>query len=143
MTVRPATAADLDAIVAMGLRFRAQTAYQRTLPENADQLRTLAERLLTTDDSRVFVAEDGGVLVGMIGALVFAHPMSAERLASEVFWWSESPGVGMRLFYAMHRWAKAQGAVALQMIAPTEQVERIYQRLGFDRVETLYQRRIA
>jgi GNAT superfamily N-acetyltransferase len=59
-------------------------------------------------------------------------------------WWVEPGhrGIGVRLYYALERWARARGAVALQMIAPTEAVAAIYRRLGYGAIETIYQKRL-
>jgi GNAT superfamily N-acetyltransferase len=106
---------------------------------------TLCERLITEDASIVFVADQDGELAGMLGMVVYRHPISDEVFASEVFWWVEPEhrGCGVRLLKAAERWAQRHGATQLQMIAPTPQVAQLYQRLGYSEVETLYQRALA
>src|SRR5947208_1796649 len=97
--IREAVTADLDAIVAMGQHFLAQTPYQTRIANNPTQMRALAVHLMTSSDGALFVAERHARLVGMIGVFVFAHPISAERIGSEVMWWMEpdARGAGVRL----------------------------------------------
>jgi GNAT superfamily N-acetyltransferase len=143
--IRLATIEDVDAVAAMGARFIAQSRYGRLLPIVPEQLEAFTAQLVAGEASAVFVAEHAGALVGMFGVLLFEHPMSGVRVATEVFWWVEpsARGLGLRLFYTAQRWAKDRGAAVLQMIAPSDEVRTLYERLGFDQVETVYQRAIA
>lgn len=145
MTIRPAVLADVPRLVAMGEHFIAQTGYQALLPINPAQIDALMRRLLEAEAGALLVLEGPSELVGMFGLYVFAHPISGERVASEVFWWVEpgARGGGLRLLAAAEAWAVAQGAVVFQMIAPTPAVERVYVRRGYVPVERLYQRRVA
>jgi hypothetical protein len=142
MTIRPADPSDVDAIVGMGLRFLAGTRYAQFLPPNPDAMRALAERLIADPHTTLLVAERDDAIVAMIGFMVYDHPISGERCAGEVFWWSESPGAGMRVWKQAETWALDQGAVVLQMIAPTPEVARVYERRGYALVESCYQRRV-
>lgn len=139
---RFATRADLDAIVAMGRRFLAASSYRAHVAENPEQMRILAAMLIDGHESVIIVAEDASGLVGMIGLLLYDHPMSGARVCGELFWWvePEKRGIGVRLLKDAERWAKAHGAFALAMIAPTPEVETLYERLGYQAVERAYQR---
>lgn len=145
MICRPATLADVNDIVAMGGRFRAQSVYRDRVADNPAQVRALTERMVSGPDSVVLVAEDVDGLAGMLAILTFPHHMSGERIAGEVAWWVEPAkrGIGLRLLREAERWARAQGATAIQMIAPTPDVEAIYSRLGYEPIERTFQRRIA
>lgn len=146
MTIREATAEDVPDLVEMGLRFRAHV-YRDTLAENRERLEALALEMVSTPDRVVFVAEEDRTqrLCGMLGIVVFGHPMSGERQATEVFWWVEPEyrGVGIRLLRVGERWAQMRGAVTMQMVAPSESagVGRLYERLGYREIERAFQRR--
>lgn len=144
MTIRLATEADVDAIVAMGARFL-DTVYAQKIHANADALAQLARLLLASADGVIYVAEHAGAVVGMMGLLRYMHPMSGEPTVTEVMWWMdpEARGAGVRLFRVGETWARAQGATVIQMIAPSPAVERFYARVGYEPVERTYQRRIA
>lgn len=142
-TIRAATHDDVDAMVAMGRQFLA-TEYPGRLMDNPEQLARLTHQLIDGDSSVVLVAEREAV-IGMIACVAYAHPMSGELTAAEMFWWVDPAhrGCGLRLFRAAERWAREQGAQMFQMIAPSPEVERLYQRLGFTKIETIYHRSLA
>lgn len=126
----------------MGKRFRATSSYKDFIPENSAKMIETATKLIEL--GTVYVSELDGTLDGMIGFLLFDHPLSGEKTASEIFWWvePEARGTGLRLLNTMKRSAKASGAVKMQMIAPTDEVAAIYDRLGYSKIETHYQRAI-
>jgi GNAT superfamily N-acetyltransferase len=138
--IRSAMAADLDRLVEMGLRFREETAYKQHLGENADEMRKLATRLIA-GDGEILVSERDGNLVGMLGYIVYAHHLSGEKIAGELFWWvePEARGDGLRLLRQAEKRAKAAGATRMQMISPSKRVSDLYERLGYEQVETTYQ----
>lgn len=140
--IREARTSDTPALVAMGLRFLRESCYRGRIRENAEQMASLVTLLVEQPHGVVFVSERAGQVTGMIGLLLFDQPLSGDRMATELFWWVEPEhrGQGVRLLKHAETWARAQGAKALQMIAPTEGVEQLYRRLGYDRIEVAYQR---
>lgn len=144
--IRPATDVDIPRLVEMGTRFISETTYRDRITNSPDAMLALAERLLTGgDDATVLVADRAGAVVGMIGLVAFAHHISGERVVGEVCWWvdPEARGsAGVRLLKAAEQWARARGATAIQMIAPTDDVARIYLALGYVPVETTFQRNL-
>lgn len=142
MTIREATIDDVPQLVEMGRRFRASTQYASIVSENPQQMADTATNLITQDNGVIWVAEDrGGCLVGMLGLVLFCHPMSGELTVGELFWWSDAPAIGMRLFRRGKQWAQSTGATKFQMTQPeTEQrLTALYERLGFQRVEVAWQ----
>lgn len=142
MTLRIATHADLDALVTMGQRFLHSTPYGDLIGDSSAQMRDTATTLIDGADGCVLVVEKHGAPIGMLGAVVFTHHISGERVAGEVFWWTEPEhrGCGLRLLRAVEAWALGRGAVRMQMIAPNREVATLYERLGYAPVETTYQR---
>lgn len=142
MAIREATRADLPRLVAMGRRFLAEAEYQGVIAENPAQMDALAGRLIDGYDSVILVTEDMSGPVGMIGLLAYRHLLSGEPVAGEVFWWVEPERRrdGVRLLRAAEQWARDSGAVFLQMIAPNDRVGRFYEAVGYQKVETSYQR---
>lgn len=140
--IRPATADDLPRIVAMGLRFLGDVYAAKMAAPDPERMAQTVDWLLSSDERALFVAEKDGGLTGMIGLFLYQHPMSGERTASEMFWWVEPEhrGTGLRLLNRARAWAKDAGATTLQMIAPTADVEVLYARLGFTRIEVAYAR---
>lgn len=143
--IRPATSDDLPAIVAMGRRFLAETAYQGRIADNPAQMEALAASLIAREDATLLVSEGGGELDGMIGIVGYPHPISGELTVGELFWWTtpEHRGAGVRLLRAAEAWAVAQGAKHMQMVAPNERVGKFYERVGYAPVETVFQRELS
>jgi GNAT superfamily N-acetyltransferase len=129
----------------MGERFLTETVYRGRVAVNPAQLASLGAGLLAGDAGTIFVAEVAGDVVGMIGLLAFQHPMAGELTVSELFWWVEPEhrGRGVRLLKRAEQWAHEIGAVKLFMIAPTAEVARLYERLGFEYLEMAYQKAVA
>lgn len=145
ITVREAVLSDIPRIVAMGQRFIRETDYHTVIVPSPVALAHTAEHLITSDRCALFVTEAYGVLTGMIGLLLYDHPVSGQLTASELAWWvdPEHRGDGVLLLDLAEAWARAAGATALQMIAPSPVVERFYRLRGFARVEVLYQKGLA
>lgn len=124
----------------MGLRFRRESEYVDVLAENAGKMAELALQLAKS--GCVVVSERAGRIVGMLGYVIFPHFLSGELVAGEVFWWvePEERGEGVKLLRAAEARAKDFGAVSMQMIAPNDRVAGLYERLGYRRVETSFQR---
>jgi len=146
MIIRPAVLKDLDAIVTLGQRFLAGSHYAGLLGDNPVQMRATAAFLMEHRDGLLLVADADGRLDGMIGMFVAPNIITGELAGTEMFWWVEPAArgiLGVRLYQQAKQWATAKGCKLLQMIAPNEDVERFYLRLGYEKVETAYQIRIA
>jgi GNAT superfamily N-acetyltransferase len=140
--IRHAELADVPALVVMGQQFAQTEMYRDVLHENPDQMAVVAGNLIDHESGAILVLERDGILVGMIGIICTPHFLSGEIFAGEVFWWVTpgQRGGGVRLLRAAESWSKSRGAKTLQMIAPTERVGHFYNRMGFTRIETGYQK---
>lgn len=138
--IRAAVAADIPRLVEMGLRFLRESPYRSQLKENPEQMAKTAAMVLEKDGWLVF--ECDGKVCGMIGWVLFPHFLSGEMIAGEVVWWVEPEhrGQGPRLVREAEKKAKVQGAARMQMIAPNEEVARMYARMGYDFVESAHQK---
>jgi GNAT superfamily N-acetyltransferase len=138
--IRAGCSLDVPRLVEMGRRFRASTDYHRHLTENPGKMAELAEQLCVLGG--LLVSEREGQLVGMFGYVLFPHFLSGEVIAGEVFWWVEPEhrGEGLKLLRAAEKRAKEAGAQRMQMIAPTDQVGAVYERCGYEFVESAYQK---
>lgn len=144
--IRPATLSDIPDIIRMGTEFM-QTVEPYTIwtPQPAVLAET-ARTLITTPQQIILLAEMSGQVVGMLGAAIYRHPLSGEPTATEIMWWVSPAwrgGVGVRLFHAFEQWAGENGAVVVQMGAPSSTVERLYQRRGYTRMDVGYYKYLA
>lgn len=139
--VRSATSEDIPVLLAMGTEFLATTAYAAHVVPNLEAMRRTAEMLIAAGG--LFVGEQGGRVVGMIGLVLYPHPWSGETVASEMFWWADPAmrgRLGLRMLTHAEAWAKSNGASQIQMIAPTARVGTLYERRGYVAVETAWQK---
>jgi RimJ/RimL family protein N-acetyltransferase len=145
MTLREATRSDVPAIVATGQRFIQASSYARALQDNPEQFMAFVAWLIEDPQGQVWVLEHRGSVCGILGATSFVHPMDGLPAAAEMFWWvdPETRGHGLKLLRAFEAWARARGARKVIVAAPTPDVERLYERLHYTRVETSYERMIA
>ena len=142
MLIREATPADIPRCVEMGRCFLLDV-YAGLLDENPGQMAQIGADLIEKETGLLLVAEgDGGRLVGMIGMVIVPHPLSGALVAAELFWWMDptARGAGVRLLKRAERWARDRGIATVQMTAPNPGVGHLYERLGYQAVETAYQR---
>jgi hypothetical protein len=91
-------------------------------------------------------SQDGILLMGnggMVGGLVYpAYFDKSYRMAQELFWWAETPGLGVRLLTALEQWARSVSAHSLTMLAMADMrsnaVARLYRRSGFKPLENTF-----
>lgn len=148
MTVRLAEPADVARVIAMGTRFADESSYAAIFgPADADKVAALTARLALSASACVFVAEQAGVVIGVIAGHLYDHPMFTDvRMASEVIWWVEpehrTGRTAVRLLAAFEQWADDHGATHVQMIAWTDRVGEFYGRRHYARGESAFVRRL-
>lgn len=141
--IRLATDEDVPAIVAMGQEFAETSTYREQMRTDPARLEAVALGILGNPDAAMWVCERDGTLIGMLAMLLVTHPMSGDRIASEIVWWMNptARGAGVRMLRAAEQWAQDNAAVAVHMIAPTERVGTFYAAIGYAAVEVNYYRR--
>lgn len=112
-------------------------------PELAHALTTMV-----LDRGTVFVAVDSnGLIVGMLGAVAGPWLGVGPVCASEIAWWIEPDHRGgmtaIRLEQAYTEWARTQGAVVAQMIAPDDRTEQLYRKLRYRFIESAFIKDLA
>ena len=143
VTIRDATAADLPALVQMGVHFIQATAYRDRFADPQERARGVATTIL--DHGTILVAETEGVLVGMIGLLLVPHFIMGRMVGTEIVWWVEpsarSTGAGRRLLRAAEDWSRVRGAQRMQFGAFRDaRLERLYRALGYEPCEVIYEK---
>lgn len=142
MQVRPATLADVPAVVAMAERFYATTSYAGWAEFNPSTVESLAANL--AENHVMLLAEDDGVVCGMVGLFVAPFMFNAGKVAAyEVVWWvnpeAQGQGAGKALLAAIEPACRAKGADAIQMVhlaSSPPQAAEIYARMGYAHTES-------
>jgi GNAT superfamily N-acetyltransferase len=139
-TIRLAGVDEVERLVEMGERFHRESSYKEHVAHNHEQMIALATNLVAAGN--ILVMEFNGALVGMIGFMVLPHFLSGEVIGIEVFWWLEPEhrGEGKKLLKAAEDLARERGAKRMQMIAPNERVGVLYRRMGYEFVESAFQK---
>lgn len=137
--IREADHDDIPDLVVMGLRFIRSSSYAGQIGENPDALFDIMLRFIDDDDA-ILLVQGEGKPEGMIGGLVYSHPLSHQIFFSELFWWVEPEhrGNGLELPRQAEAWGKSAGATHSIMISPNDKTSRVYEALGYSRLETHY-----
>jgi GNAT superfamily N-acetyltransferase len=144
MTIRKALHSDIPVLVALGQKFINGSHYKNHIPVDIAKTTQTMEAILNLPESVIFVYENQGAIVGMLGLITLFHLFSNEKTVSEVFWFVDPSrrGAGVRLLKHGQAWAKSIGAQRLVMIAPTKKVAKLYSKLSFQKLETHYIKRL-
>jgi|TARA_R100001086_G_scaffold91284_2_gene45169 RimJ/RimL family protein N-acetyltransferase len=144
--IRAATLEDVPTLVSMVRQFAAESYYQTVITVQEDQIASLVTSLIERDDALLMVSERDQV-TGMIGMVVYPHPLSDELVSAEVFWWMNPERRGgrdaLRLMRSAEAWVTQRGARWTHMIAPTPRVGMFFERLGYTPLEVHYTKACA
>ncbi len=139
ITVRRAAGGDFDALLRL-LDQMDESMYRGRAVADEGELRVLYEEIVADPDQRLFLAEDGGRLVGSAHLLVLRHldrslPRSAVVEGVTVARDYRRGGVGAALMRAAAEAARAAGCYKLDLTSnmAREGAHRFYGRLGWKR----------
>lgn len=138
--IRDAQLEDIPRMVEMGRRFRRESSYEKHLTDNPERMAELGKRLISNQS--LIVAENEGVIVGMMGFFIHEHFMSGDKMVGEVFWWVDPEyrgRDGIRLLAEMKRRGKLFGCKLYQLVAPNKKVAEFCEKTGCEWLESTYQ----
>lgn len=144
--IHAAEVPDLESVFLMVLRFIESTPYEKHIKVDSQSLYTTLEHIQGHDDQGLFIARRSGQIVGTIAVLIHRNLFSGDTEATELFWWVEPEHrrttAAMDLLKKSEVWAKDRGVKYLTMIAPlgNERLTKLYERRGFEKIETSYRR---
>jgi GNAT superfamily N-acetyltransferase len=141
-TVRRATDDDLEALIAMGEALHAESPRYQGMGFSAPKLRRLYEQLKGTilaEGGCVFVAEEGGEVVGMTVGITAERWFSDERYVTDLTLYVKPEHRNGRAFprlvRALEAWAVEQGIADLALGVSTEihpeRTVRAYEHMGY------------
>lgn len=99
----------------------------------------------------ILMAEGDEGPVGAVGAFLLPDIYTEDLIADEAFWFIDKDHRGgtlaLRLFSALEKWAYEMGAdrqnfVHLEKLQPAR-LKRLYEKKGYQVIQTLYQREVA
>ena len=139
MEIRPAQAADADAVFAMLQRF------VMSYDPDRDAFAPSFASMIDAQDVALLVADDGGTLGGYVMAFEFAtlfangSVVQIEELFMEEA--GRGAGTGRALVQAVVDWARTRDAV--EVTVPTRRAGAYYEGLGFERTAEYYHVRLS
>src|SRR5262245_15854148 len=89
MKIRVATLDDVPIMLEMGRRFFDQSRYRRFLNLDPQTQTQLVMGLVQQATGNIFLAEDTGQVVGMLGISLTPNVFDGSLTAMELFWWVE------------------------------------------------------
>jgi len=148
MEIKPICRFKLRALAAGAKEFYASSKFLRSF--EIDRFVEFWRPIIASELGVIFIAEDDGEIIGAIAGMAVPEPYSGDLVVSEFFWFVR-PGhrgsAGLRLYEALEYWARQKGAKTMRMVhlmdSMPEKLARIYKRLGYEQVETLYSKDLA
>ena len=146
--IKPICRFKLRALAAGAKEFYASSKFLRSF--EIDRFVEFWRPIIASELGVIFIAEDDGEIIGAIAGMAVPEPYSGDLVVSEFFWFVR-PGhrgsAGLRLYEALEYWARQKGAKTMRMVhlmdSMPEKLARIYKRLGYEQVETLYSKDLA
>lgn len=142
MPIRTATEADVPRIIEMGMRSIDSGPYKDEIKNPIVAAETAAK--VMAGNGRILLAEEDGKTVGLFGFIIYDHFYTGRKTAIELMWYVEPEYrhgfTAIALLRAAQRVAKELGAEKMQCSAPTEEVGRAYEAVGYRKLEVAYQR---
>jgi len=143
MPIREAVEADIPRIVEMGSRSLREGPYKDEL-DNPERTAETALKVIREARGKILLAEEQGKVTGLLGFIIYSHFFTGKNTAIELMWYVEpefrQTWTAIMLLRAAQRIAKDMGALKMQFTAPTEEVGRAYEALGYSKLEVAYQR---
>lgn len=138
--LRPATYADIDQLLVIGMAMHQESPRFSLLPFSVDKVVRLFVSLIDDQSSLLLVAERDGELIGGVAGTICEHWFSEGLIASEygVFVLPEHRGgvVAVRLIRAYIEWAQGKGVrdefiqLGITTGVHPEETAELYRRIG-------------
>ena len=129
--IRQAQAEDFFDILELGREFVKAFPYEVTYDDRVTGQTIFA----VMENGVIFVIEEDGIVVGMLGGLINQFFFSEEKYAAELIWYVRPEYRGSvsakKLPLMFEAWAKDQGAKHICMASLDKTLDKFYARLGY------------
>ena len=145
--IRTATINDLETLADLAAQFYASSKFLNGF--DLECFETTWTNLITSGSGAVFVIDGQDGPIGALGGVAYPDVNSGRLMATEFFWFVDPShrGRGISLYKAFEDWARAKRCVEIRMIhlsdSMPEQLERLYERLGFEQAEVHYRKELT
>ncbi len=134
--IRHGSFGDIPKVVKLGAKFSKINGFSGEYCEQST--REFVVRLIESDDGLLLVNNEVTAILGAMLTPVYFN--KNHMTCTELFWYSEKPGDGLRLFKVCENWAVSKNCKTIHMISLAEHtgVEKVYDRKGYKKLETIY-----
>ncbi len=140
--IRPATQADVSALVEMLQRFNVDWDYVGKLPIHAEHARDYFSAFIASDtwNTITAISERDGHIAGAMGMLIINSPFTAAPTLYKSFWYAkpEFPGAGRELLRFAKDVARENGVRHFFIGSMHPRVSKLLEREGFKQQEINY-----
>jgi GNAT superfamily N-acetyltransferase len=147
MVIREATIDDVARLEAGAREFFAVSRFLRNF--SSQHFTNAWRALLESGVAVIIVAEqDDGELAGAIAGVAYPDICTGELTATEFFWFSRPRhrGAGIQLYRRFEEWSRRRHCALLRMVHLQDvmpgRLTTVYRRLGFEPVETHWQKEL-
>jgi len=133
---------ELERIIPFAAEFISESG--EDIPFNENHFKKTWKELYEVDTGRIIIAEKEGVVVGVLGFIVYNDLLCGELRSSETFWFVRKAdrGIGLKLLDAFEDLSKEMGVknilmMHLKRLMP-EKLKSIYLKRGYREIETQY-----
>jgi hypothetical protein len=142
--IREALVSDLKEIFYIGERFYNEMDWPEKF--NEESFIKYWTIFINSKTGTIFILEEKGIIVGILGALLYIDPMTGSKHAQEIFWYvsKNHRGRGFLLLKAYDEWQmKAQcmiSSIAHMLNFMPQKLNKVYKRYGYLPVEVHYRK---
>lgn len=148
-TLRTATLADLPRLGDLAREFYASSVFLKGF--DLDRFVSLWTVLIKNGSGVIYLLESANEIVGTIGAVAHPDAYSARVICQEFFIFVRSESRGgtglLKLLRAFERWARERHCSEIRLghlqDSMPEELKRLYVRMGFVHVESMFSKELA
>ena len=135
---------DRDSVVDLALAFGKER-LEPAMSIDREAAEAQFDQFILMPSVQAIVAEEDGVVVGMIVCFVSPMLFTSQVIGQEVVWYvkKEHRGQGLRLLKYMENLLKSLNCVAIMMVGLDVDVYRMYERLGYFEFQRSYFKRLV
>lgn len=139
MNARIAT--ETDRFIATKLLMDFYKAVNPPFPTSAAWAMNLFVRCVQ-DDDKIAIIKDGGLLLAAYGPSLLGPYIQSY----EIVWWvdPEKRGASLSMLKMYEEWAKAKGVLLMELksLEAFSETEKLYSKLGYNKIETSWTKRL-
>ena len=112
LKIRAATPSDIDIVVELGIEGLENDPYENMVIDKA-KVRAIAMECISSSTNFCWVAEEDGVVVAAVSALVFDFMFFERKQCNVIQFWTRRSGAGVMLLREFLKWARKRRIIKM------------------------------